>query len=297
MVSDMNLQERYQKYDNWAWLYNTTMGPEYCQNQLQPLEKMLLPQLSPHAEILDLCCGTGHLMNKVCEKGYQLTGFDGSEEMLEYARQNAPQAKFILGDARNFELPKHFDAVFSTSASLNHILDIEELRQVFQNVYSSLKENGLFLFDINHQGQMEKWWKGDLVEGEIENHFAWAITPHYNKDEELGYFKVTIYQAPTQKRYSPLVSLQKQFKKLLYKLLSLRRLTRFRLKILNQFSSWEKDWQGSDIIYEVRGYSATEVKQLLEEVGFIDVEIRTIDGDLQLDNNHSAYFIARKHSQ
>ncbi len=296
MVSDMNLQERYQKYDDWAWLYNTTMGPEYCQNQLQPLEKMLLPHLSPHAEILDLCCGTGHLMNKVCEKGYQLTGFDGSEEMLEYARQNAPQAKFILGDARKFELPKHFDAVFSTSASLNHILDIEELRQVFQNVYSSLKENGLFLFDINHQGQMEKWWKGDLVEGEIENHFAWAITPHYNKNEQLGYFKVTIYQTPTQKRYSPFVSLQKQFKKLLYKLLSLRRLTRFRLKILNQFSSWEKDWQRSEIIYEVRGYSATEVKQLLKEVGFIDVEIRTIDGDLQLDNNHSAYFIARKNS-
>ncbi|WP_413160447.1 class I SAM-dependent methyltransferase [Capilliphycus salinus ALCB114379] len=294
MVSDMNLQERYNEYDNWAWLYNTTMGPEYCQNQLQPLEKMLLPHLSENAEILDLCCGTGHLMKKLCERGYQITGFDGSEEMLEYARQNAPQAQIILGDARSFELPERFDAVFSTSASLNHILELEELKSVFQNVYSSLKQNGIFLFDINHQGQMEKWWKGRLVEGEIENHFAWEITPHYNKDDKRGYFKVTIYQAPTQKRYSTFALIQKQFKTLLYKLVSLRRLTRFRLKILNQFSSWEKDWKRSEIIYKVRGHSATEVKQILEEVGFTDVEVRTIEGNLQLDNNHSAYFIARK---
>ncbi|WP_235440956.1 class I SAM-dependent DNA methyltransferase [Limnoraphis robusta] len=296
MVSDMNLQERYNEYDNWAWLYNTTMGPEYCKNQLQPIEKMLLPYLSQNAEILDLCCGTGHLMKKLSEKGYQLTGFDGSEEMLEYARQNAPKAQFILGDARNFELPECFDAAFSTSASLNHILELEELRLVFKNVYSSLKEKGLFLFDINHQGQMEKWWKGHLVEGEIENHFAWAITPNYNTNDQLGYFKVTIYKPPSQKRYSPLVSLQKQFKALLYKLLSLRRLTRFRLKILNQFSSWETDWQRSEIIYKVRGYSATEVKQVLKEVGFVDVEIRTIEGNLQLDNNHSAYFVCLKNS-
>ncbi|ERT06768.1 methyltransferase domain protein [Lyngbya aestuarii BL J] len=294
MVSDMNLQERYNEYDNWAWLYNTTMGPEYCQNQLQPLEKMLLPHLSKNAEILDLCCGTGHLMKKLCERGYQITGFDGSEEMLEYARQNAPKAQIILGDARSFELPERFDAVFSTSASLNHILELEELKSVFQNVYSSLKQNGIFLFDINHQGQMEKWWKGRLVEGEIENHFAWELTPHYNKDDKLGYFKVTIYQAPTQKRYWPFALIQKQLKGLVYKLVSLRRLTRFRLKILNQFSSWEKDWKRSEIIYKVRGHSATEVKQILEEVGFTDVEVRTIEGNLQLDNNHSAYFIARK---
>ncbi|MGB3532438.1 MAG: class I SAM-dependent methyltransferase [Microcoleaceae cyanobacterium] len=294
MAANMNLQERYNEYDNWAWLYNTTMGPEYCQNQLQPLEKMLLPQLPQNAAILDLCCGTGHLMQKLCEKGYQLTGFDGSEEMLEYAHQNAPEAKFVLGDARHFQLPKSFDAVFSTSASLNHIMELEELKSVFQNVYLSLRENGLFFFDINHQGQMEKWWKGHLVEGEIEKHFAWAITPTYNKNNQFGAFKVQIYQAPSQKRTSPLGLIQTQFKSLIYKLLSLRKLTRFRLKVLNQFSSWEKDWKPSEIIYKVRGHSASEVQQLLEETGFTDIEVRTNEGNLPLDNNHSAYFICRK---
>jgi hypothetical protein len=165
---------------------------------------------------------------------------------------------------------------------------------VFQNVYSSLKDNGIFLFDINHHGQMEKWWKNRLVEGEIEKTFAWAITPYYNAEDRQGYFQVTIYQAPNQKRYSPLGRIQKQFKSLLYKLLSLRRLTRFRLKVLNQFPTWEKDWKPSEIIYKVRGHSASEVQQLLEEVGFTDIEVRTIEGNLQLDNNHSAYFLCRK---
>jgi SAM-dependent methyltransferase len=289
----MSTEKRYREYDTWAWLYNKTMGPQYCQNQIQPLETLLLPQLPKGAQILDLCCGTGHLVQQLIRKGYQVTGLDGSEAMLDYARQNAPTAEFILSDARSFDLPPSFDAVFSTSASFNHVLTLEELKQVFRNVYAALRDNGLFLFDINHPGQMEKWWKGRIAEGEIEDNCAWAIAPSYNPEERTGNFQVTIFQAPDGRNTID-SAIQRNLRRLLYKVLSLRRLTRFRLKLLARFQQWEKDWQRSDITYLVRGYSSSEVKLALEAVGFTNVSIQTLGGNSVVDNNRSAYFICRK---
>ncbi len=280
--------DRYSEYDTWAWLYNQTMGPEYCNSQLQPLEIMVLPQLPQGAHLLDLCCGTGHLMQQLLQRGYKVTGLDGSEAMLDYARENAPQGELILGDARSFNLPESFDGVISTSASLNHILSLEELKAVFKNVYNALKPNGLFIFDLNHAGQMRKWWKSQVAEGEIETKFAWYITPNYNTTTRMGNFRITLFEAPTKVRSKG------GWKKLLYRILSLKLLTRFRLKVLSKFQQWEKNWHRSDITYEVRGYYPSEVQAALEEVGFTQVEVKTIDGKPDLDKNHSAYFLCRK---
>ena len=278
---------RYSEYDTWAWLYNHTMGPQYGLEQLKPVELMLIPHLPEDADLLDLCCGTGNLMQALLHKGYRVNGLDGSEAMLNYAHENAPQGEFILGDARTFNLPERFDGVVSSSASLNHILSIEELRAVFSSVYNALKPNGLFMFDLNHAGQMGKWWNSQITEGEIENELAWYITPNYDSTDRMGNFKVTMYQAPTQVRRKG------GLKKLLYKLLSLRLLTKYRLKVLSNFQQWE-NWHSSDITYDVRGYYPEEVKAALEEVGFTQIQIKTIDGKSELDNNHSAYFICQK---
>ena len=156
----MTVESRYTIYDKWAWLYNLTMGLSYAQNQLKTIEKILLPKLTEQSQILDLCCGTGQLVKLLCDRGYQVTGLDGSEQMLQYARTHAPQSNFILGDARNFSLTKPVDAVISTSASLNHIMSLEELKTVFTQVNSALNNGGWFLFDVNHHQQLTKWWNG-----------------------------------------------------------------------------------------------------------------------------------------
>jgi SAM-dependent methyltransferase len=285
----MYRENRYQEYDTWAWLYNQTMGPQYSENQLQPLETLLLPQLPQKAKILDLCCGTGHLVQHLTRKGYHVTGIDGSEAMLAYASGNAPEAEFILDDARTFELTSTFDAVFSTSASLNHIMSLAELKQVFCQVYIALKENGLFLFDLNHPSQMAKWWRGGIAEGEIESDYAWAIASDYNEKDTTGYFKVILFRAPSHQ-----VTVSGLLRRLLYKLLSLKILTRFRLKLLARFPQWEKDWHSTEMTYYVKGYSSDDVQSTLEAAGFTGVNILTLEGSTNVDDNHSAYFICRK---
>lgn len=279
------------EYDTWAWLYNQTMGPEYSQNQLQPLEKILLPQIKPNAKILDLCCGTGQLVQTLINRGYQITGVDNSSEMLNYARKNAPNGEFLLADARYFELPPSFDAAFSTSAALNHIMTIPELQQVFQRVYSSLKENGWFLFDINHHQQMQRWWRGKIAEGEIEHKYAWMVTPNYNPEERKGYFQVTMFQKKTKPSSTPIL---KTIWRLLSPILNHNLLYKLRIKLLSAFQAKEKNWQRMDEKYFVRGHIPQEIEIALQQTGFTDIQILTLEGNPRVDDRHSAYFLCRK---
>lgn len=101
---------------------------------------------------------TGHLTKKLIENHFVVTGIDGSAQMIEYARQNAPDAAFIVDDARYFNINEQFEYVISTGDSLNHILKLDELKSVFRNVYSILHSEGTFVFDMNmEKGFLENW--------------------------------------------------------------------------------------------------------------------------------------------
>ncbi|MBE9178529.1 class I SAM-dependent methyltransferase [Oculatella sp. LEGE 06141] len=183
-------EQRFTAYDPWAWLYNQSLGPRYCHDKLPILEQLLLPQLKAGAQILDLCCGTGQITQQLSGKGYGMTGLDGSEEMLHYARHNAPNAQFILADARHFQRLTPVDAAFSVSASLNHILSLAELKQVFKNVYATLHQDGIFLFDLRLQGDYRNH---PLTGGEVQDEYAWAVGESYDSINGIGSFKITIF--------------------------------------------------------------------------------------------------------
>lgn len=102
--------------------------------------------------LLDICCGSGHLACYFLNKGFQVTGIDMSETMIELANQktkNNQDAFWVLGNASNFSLNKKFGVAVSTFDSLNLLPDLENLERCFQCVHSHLVNNGIFIFDIN----------------------------------------------------------------------------------------------------------------------------------------------------
>jgi hypothetical protein len=50
---------------------------------------------------------------------------------------------------QNFALQEPVEAIISCLDSINHMTDINDVKVTFENVYKSLKENGLFVFDVN----------------------------------------------------------------------------------------------------------------------------------------------------
>lgn len=190
----MSSSIRYSEYDCFAKIHDESWGPEVSESELPCLEQLLLSHLPKGAHILDLCCGTGQIAEKLLKKGYQVTGLDGSEEMLHYARKNAPGVEFILDDARLFKLPSTFHGVISTNTSLNHVTNLEELTCVFRNVYAALLANGLFVFSLRlEKGYQSDWWNNSMI-GDVKDEYAWAMKRVYNPEERIGKVYITIFQ-------------------------------------------------------------------------------------------------------
>ena len=190
------LVSRYQDYDAFAHIHSQSWGPELRQwlPDIEAFVRQNLPENIPtRPKILDLCCGTGELAQDFHQKGYQVTGLDGSEEMLRYARQNSPDSEFILDDARLFKLPPTFHGVISTTYGLNHVITLEELTSVFRNVYAALLTNGVFIFDLKLDEFYRASWHSSVL-GDIKDEYVWTMLRCYKSQERLGEIKTTIFQ-------------------------------------------------------------------------------------------------------
>jgi SAM-dependent methyltransferase len=197
----MSMATAYQStYDPFARMYNESWGPGYCERILPILDQLLLQQLTPKAQILDLCCGTGQVVQHLINRGYQVTGFDQSEQMLQYAQINAPDGKFIQGDARSLILSSTFSGVISTNAALNHFLTIEELTTVFHNAYVALQSNGLFVFDMDMEDYYQsEHWQGFVTQGDVKDDYAWAFRGTYDPIAKTGQYNMTIFHLVHEK--------------------------------------------------------------------------------------------------
>lgn len=178
-------------YDRFAWFYNLYWGPEFSRPALAIYNILLFPHIPSGCRVLDLCCGTGQIAQGLTERGYQVTGLDGSEAMLRFARDNAPAAEFIHADARAFRLPERFECVISAFDSLNHLMELDELAMVFRNVREALTGEGVFLFDLNLEDESELLSSSiDMVE---EDH-ACIVRSSYNQIKKLKRYDVTMFQ-------------------------------------------------------------------------------------------------------
>lgn len=114
----------------------------------------LMDKLGRKADtVLDLCCGTGNLTQLFAINGYQSTGIDVSEPMIERAKQKALETDLPIyyeaQDASRFELDRRFDLVVSLFDSLNNLTDPDALANCFRQVKAHLNPEGTFIFDLN----------------------------------------------------------------------------------------------------------------------------------------------------
>jgi len=78
-----------------------------------------LPARGEGRKLLDVGCGTGHHMSILRSRGYDVSGVDGSEGMLEVARRNNPGSDITIADVER--LPHK-------SSSFDYVMCIEVLR-------------------------------------------------------------------------------------------------------------------------------------------------------------------------
>ena len=106
----------------------------------------------PGEKILDLGCGTGHLTNLIAASGADVTGIDMSSQMIDDARKNYHNLKFLIGDATNFNFDEKFHSVFS-----NAVLHwIKEKEKVLKCVYNTLTPGGKFVAELGGKNNIHR---------------------------------------------------------------------------------------------------------------------------------------------
>ncbi len=122
---------------------------ERTAGEVDAVEKIL--HLRKGARILDLACGAGRHSVELAKRGYAVTGYDLSEDLLKKARAAARNARlridFAHGDMRDLAYRGAFDAVISMFSSFGYFETMQDDRKVLAGVAHALKARGKFLLD------------------------------------------------------------------------------------------------------------------------------------------------------
>lgn len=163
--------------------------------------------------VLDLGCGTGNITIPLSEMGYEMEGLDISEEMLSIADHKAfdrkRRIKWIHGNMVDYTMENTYDAIISCCDSVNYILEDKDLLKMFHNVYHSLKDKGIFAFDIHSFYKLKEvynsqvfsyssdkinyMWENtyddtsDVIEYYINMFIKNDKNPYYTRSEEFHY--------------------------------------------------------------------------------------------------------------
>ena len=122
--------------------------------------------------VLDAGCGSGRRVARVLvDNGFQVTGIDISQKMIDLAKHLVPEATFEVGDmtALEFEVDS-FDGIVSTYAVF-HVPRTKHF-SLFQDFHRLLKKGGALLFSVgskeNGSDGVWDWDDGD-----------WDVVPMY----------------------------------------------------------------------------------------------------------------------
>ncbi|AOR23980.1 class I SAM-dependent DNA methyltransferase [Clostridium taeniosporum] len=106
-----------------------------------------------YEDYLDLACGTGNVSINVAKYFKNTYAVDLSDEMLNVAfdkfKENKVKAKIICQDMCELSLNHKFDLITSVLDSTNYLTEYDDLISYLNRVYQHLKDDGIFVFDIN----------------------------------------------------------------------------------------------------------------------------------------------------
>jgi SAM-dependent methyltransferase len=137
-------------FDNYAKYYNLLYKDKDYKVEADHVQSLIAKFGGKAAKtLLDIGCGTGMHAYHMAQLGYQVTGLDNAQEMINQAlAKKIPDADFEVGNATSFSLGKKFDIVTSLFHVLSYQTTTQNALDMIKNASAHLNENGLFIFDF-----------------------------------------------------------------------------------------------------------------------------------------------------
>jgi SAM-dependent methyltransferase len=131
-------------FDSIAAVYDDSLPPHVVEHYLRKRTRFVLEHC-PVGRGLDVGCGTGVLAARLARSGYQMTGIDPSEGMLEILRERAPAVQAVRASGTDLPVDDDsFDLVLSV-ATMHHIADPDDVRVTLAEMVRVAKPLGRIL--------------------------------------------------------------------------------------------------------------------------------------------------------
>ena len=102
--------------------------------------------------VLEIACGTGRITMPLAKEGYEVTGIDLAESMLEQAERNSQEQgldiEWVKADMRDFRLGKRFPLIICPGQSISRLLTIEDIERCLAAVREHLAPGGRFIMEL-----------------------------------------------------------------------------------------------------------------------------------------------------
>lgn len=176
-------------------------------------------------KIIDVGCGTGIHIQLLRELGYDISGFDLREDMVNVAKKRNESSKIIQGDMREFPLDIIADGIICMYGAINYIDTEDGILRTFSNFFNHLNPGGIAIIDTREWRNLDEkinvWHTDDYTlakrwvkssepmssvyrvffaiasEGtmEMEDHWQYFQDSEWLRSKllESGFFKVDIY--------------------------------------------------------------------------------------------------------
>ena len=131
-------------FDSIAGRYDESLPAHVVEHYLAKRSRFVLAHC-PRGRALDVGCGTGALAARLAAAGYEMTGVDPSEGMLDVLRARAPGVRAVRGSGTALPFADaSFDVVLSV-ATLHHIADPGDVRETLAEMVRVARPSGRVL--------------------------------------------------------------------------------------------------------------------------------------------------------
>ncbi len=158
MMMQYSKEESREIWEENAKFWDDYMGDEsnFFHRQVVRPGVDALMQIQPEDFVLDIACGNGNYSAYLAAQGARVVAFDYSEKMIALARKRRKdfldRIEFCVADAtdRDSLMALRKNRPFTKAVSNMAVMDIADVRPLFQCVRDLLEEGGVFVFATQH---------------------------------------------------------------------------------------------------------------------------------------------------
>ena len=134
-------------YEKTAEFYDYLLGHVNYDEWAQYINEITNIFEIPDKTLLDIACGTGSFLKEINQIGFDCTGIELSESMVNQAQIKNKCLNIQIADMLTYISPQKKSIITCLFDSINYLDQIELLKDLCNTTYENLTSDGLFIFD------------------------------------------------------------------------------------------------------------------------------------------------------